>query len=184
MVAAPGTIDEQLLNYVISWYISVASPTVSDDHRLFANLQSANRQDALTAIGSIMSSVSLPHHVVGLSSAIKLGLGAESAISAVAEELTALASSSKFPDLLGAIGTYYVPNQVSSLAALEQLIELHTSVPGVDAAAASALQKLGSKAVASAMAELLDSQDQQAQLRAATFFGFYSLFADAQGNLP
>ena len=55
---------------------------------------------------------------------------------------------------------------------------------GVDVAAAAALAKIRTKEVLPAMAELLDSKDPQAQLRAASFFGLFTLFADKHGNMP
>jgi hypothetical protein len=39
------------------------------------------------------------------------------------------------------------------------------------------------KAILLAMARLLGSGDQEAQLRAVQFFGKYTIFADAQGNM-
>jgi hypothetical protein len=69
-------------------------------------------------------------------------------------------------------------------SALQRLIALHAGVPGLDVATAAALRKIGTKAVAPAMAQLLESGDPQAQLAAASFFGTYSLLADANGDFP
>ncbi|HEX5432058.1 MAG TPA: hypothetical protein VFW83_08835 [Bryobacteraceae bacterium] len=92
-------------------------------------------------------------------------------------------SSPKFFYICRAIGLYYKPHNESSISVLKQLVDLHSSAPGLDDAVASALRKIGTKDIVPVVAELLDSQDPQAQLRAASFFGFYSLFADAKGDV-
>ena len=52
---------------------------------------------------------------------------------------------------------------------------------GINAAAAAALAKVVDKQTLPVKAELLKSSDATAQLRAARFFGVFSLFADSHG---
>jgi HEAT repeat protein len=145
---------------------------------LFNNAE-ADPQDALTALRQLVSSSSPPHHAVGLAASIQLG--SDAAISALAAELPSLGSNPKLFQILTAIGLYYQPNGNASLAPLQQLIA--SGVPGMDAAVAAALGKINTKQVAPVMAQLLSSPDTNAQLAAAAFFGYYSLFADKNGNI-
>jgi hypothetical protein len=109
--------------------------------------------------------------------------GSDSAIATLARELPTLPAHPKFDRITEALYTYYQPHGDSSMGVLQQLVSLHSDAAGIDAATGSALQKIGSKAVLPAMAELLDSRDPQAQLRAAWFLGYFTLFAAAAGNI-
>lgn len=96
-------------------------------------------------------------------------------------ELSVLRSNPRFGLILGAIGMY--PKDTSWIPLLQRLARLHTDGPGVDLAVAGALRKIGTKAVLPAMADLLDSKDPAAKLAAASFFGVFTLLADAQGEI-
>ncbi|HEX5430973.1 MAG TPA: hypothetical protein VFW83_03340 [Bryobacteraceae bacterium] len=176
-----GTVDQQLLAYLVRWYLSVPNPGPYEDRRLLSSLDAASRQDALAAIPGLLSSISLAHRTVGLAAAIHLGL--PDALAVLQADIPKLSSSSKLFQIIQAIQTYR-PAGTSSIAPLQRLIESHAGVPGLDVAVGGVLRRIGTRAIAPAMAELLDSKDPNAQLLAATFFGTYSLFADANGNFP
>ena len=81
-----------------------------------------------------------------------------------------------------------------AVSAFEKLIGLHSEIPGFDRAIGTAFvsianattaagSPLSTKAVLPGMVGLLDSKDPNAQIRAASFMGYYSLFADKNGNI-
>jgi len=178
-LAAPiGTINQQLLMYVIRWYLSLANPSGSDDALLFNNTE-ADPQDALVVLNELISASSPAHHAVGLAASIQLG--SDAAISALATELSSLGSNPKLFQILTAIGQNYKLDGSASITSLQQLIG--PGIPGMDAAVAAALRKISTRQVAPLMAQLLSSPDTDAQRRAAAFFGYYSLFADKSGNI-
>ncbi len=180
---APGeTVDQELLAYLVGWYQSLQSPSTLEDEILLANLQNGDTQELLAAISPLMDSTSNTQRIIGLTAAIRLG--SDAAVSLMAENLADLRSNPRFPRITDALGLFYEPHGASSIPVLDRLIELHTDVAGVDAAAGAALAKIRTKAVLPAMAELLDSKDPQAQLRSASFFGLFTLFADKDGNMP
>jgi hypothetical protein len=53
----------------------------------------------------------------------------------------------------------------------------------MDSAAGSLLQRIGGKVILPIMAQLLDSPDPDAQLRTASFFASFALFADKDGSI-
>jgi hypothetical protein len=83
----------------------------------------------------------------------------------------------------GALAVRYQPHGAASIPALKQIIDQHSAVPGIDAAAGSALSKIVVRQTLPVMAELLNSSDPTAQLRAASFFSLFTLFADSSGNV-
>jgi hypothetical protein len=92
--------------------------------------------------------------------------------------LDAVGSSPKFYLVTDALALSYQPHGVASIAALKKIIDRHSTAPGIDAAVGAALSKLMNKQTLPVMAELLNSRDSTAQLRAAAFFGLFTLFAD------
>ena len=153
--------DSQLLRYAVRWYQSLKIPTPGDDARLFKSLDSA---------------------AVGI--AVSIPLGSEDAVNMLCDQIEFLASSPKLHRLLDALGMYYQPRNTGAVPALLHISALHVAIPGMDAAVGSALQKIGTRSVLPAMAELLDSHDPKAQIRAASFFANFAMFADEHGNIP
>jgi len=180
--APSGTVNQQLLAYLVSWYQSIPYPTrVDQDFRLFGSLDAADPKDAAVAIASLIASDRADLNGIGLAAAIRLG--SVDALSSVALHAEALRSNPKLRQITDAIGQYFKPQGPAAIATLQQIVALHSDVPGLDAAAGSALQKIGTRDVLPAMAILLDSSDPQAQLRAAWFFGYFAIFTDKNGNL-
>jgi hypothetical protein len=177
--ALNGTVDRQILALLVAVYRSMTSPSPSADQLLLSSLDNANPQEAVAAIGTLVSSTVPSQHLIGLASSIHLG--SDAALSKVAAEMADLQAQPKFGRIVEAIQLYYRPNGVASIAPLQALVSLHAPVPNLDAAVCAALQKIGSKGVLPVMAQLLDSQDPQAQLRAAWYFGYFALFADTNG---
>lgn len=175
-----GTIDQQLLTYLLRWYLAVPKPGPYEDGLLFASLDKASRQDAAAAVRPLLTSVSSPHRTTGIAAAIRVG--SPDAFSALDAELPTLSSNPKSWQVVRAIQLFYPFKDTGSIAPLQSLI--NAGVAGLDAAVGAALRQIGTKAVAPAMAKLLDSHDPQAQLLAATYFGTYSLFANANGDFP
>ncbi len=168
---------------LISSYLSTpSSKRTMVDHILGASLFSAKRQEALAVVDALIASGSAEAEVVGLSAAI--GLGSDDALAVLAREAPTLQSDPTFPRITGALLMSYKPNGESSITPLRKLTALHLNSIRFDEAVASALSKIGTKAVLPAMVELLDSPDKNARLRAARFFGEYTLFADAKGDMP
>jgi hypothetical protein len=81
-----------------------------------------------------------------------------------------------------------------AVAAFERLIGLHSDLPGFDRAVSTAFLDIGrattaadsplpTKAVLPGVVALLDSKDSDTQIRAASFLAFFTLFADANGDM-
>jgi hypothetical protein len=175
------TLQQQLLGYLVQWYELLSNPTVRDGNFLLDNLQHADRQNLLAAISPLTCSPSRTHQVIGLTAALRLS--SDDAIAIVTKDLEALRRDPEFGLIMNALEGYYQPHGEKSIGVLQELVKLHTDTIGVDAAAGAALAKIKTKAVLPIMAELLESKDPQAQLRAASFFGLYTMFADANGVL-
>jgi hypothetical protein len=101
-----------------------------------------------------------------LTAAIRLG--SLDALSTVAQRTEELRSNPKWLRITDAIHNYFKP-EGAAIAPLQQIAALRSDIPGLDAAAGSALQKVGTKDVLPAMALMLDTHDPQAQLTAAAF---------------
>lgn len=177
----PGSIEQQLLQYVVGWYQSLPNPTVRDDMKCLAALEPGptSPQDALAAADLLIGSPAVNSEVVGLTAAI--GMGSDDAVAALSSLLGAVGSSPRLYLVTGALAIGYQPHGAASIPVLKQIIDQHSSAPGVDAAAGAALSKIVVKQTLPVMAELLNSSDPAAQLRAASFFGLFSLFADRSG---
>jgi len=177
----PGTLEQHLLQYLIGWYQSLANPSTRDDMRCVESLQSPSTipQDALSAANSLMGSLVVADQVIGFAAAI--GLGSDDALTSLSASVEVLASSPKFYIITDALSILYHPHGAASVPILKRIIDLHSSAPEIDAAAGAALSKIVVKEALPAMAELLNSSDPTAQLRAASFFGLFTLFADQNG---
>jgi hypothetical protein len=178
-----GTIEQQLLQYVVGWYRSLPNPTVRDDMKCIDSLQSVSTvpQDALAAANLLIGSPAINAQVVGLAAAI--GLGSDDAVAALSRLLGAVGSNPKLYLITNALAIGYRPHGAASIPVLKQIIDQHSAAPGIDAAAGAALSKIVVKQTLPVMAELLDSRDPAAQLRAASFFGRFTLFADGSGTV-
>ena len=178
-----GTIEQQLLQYVVGWYQSLSNPTVRDDMKCLASLQNqpAALPDSLAAAGSLIGSLAVADQVIGLTAAI--AQGSDSAVAALSTPLDMVGSSPKFYLVTGALATLYQPSGVASIPVLKQIIDQRSAAPGIDAAAGAALSKIVVKQTLPMMAELLNSSDPVAQLRATSFFGLFTLFADSNGTV-
>ena len=171
------TINQQLLAYAVQAYIATTGPGGLAENLLSPSLLSASPQDAVEAVEPLLRSASVDHRVFGLSVAIRVG--SDSAISSLVSDVAQLRESKKFPLIVSAIKGC-PPHGEASVAVLKQLIGLNS---GLEGAAAAALAKVQSRSVMPVMISLLDSPEEEAVLRAATFCGFYALFADTKGNL-
>jgi len=178
-----GSISQQLLAYLVQWYRALPQPNSGDEIFLFSSLAHANRNEGLAATNVLIGSPVLEHQAVGITAAIRLG--SDDAVIRLGDELQALQSNKRFMLVLDALEVFYHPqNGDASIPPLDRLRSLGANVPGIDNAVSSALQKIGTKAVIPIMAKLLDSGDSRAQLRAASFFGYLTLFADSTGHVP
>lgn len=181
--AGQGGLNQRLLSMLVNWYQSLANPGQIDDDALLVSADS-QRADVntpaavlLASLQPLIASSSPIPHIVGLTGAIRLG--STPAVATLVGEVSTLRSNSRFALIEGALQSY--PQAASSLPLLQQLVGL--GAPGLDAAAGTAIEKIGGKAIIPIMVSLLDSPDSMAQLRAIHFLGRYSIFADAQGNM-
>jgi hypothetical protein len=180
--APQSTMVQQVLWYQAQWYLSLAKPGNGDDMRVFNSLGSAAPADFLFADSLLLNS-GLPDQVaVGIEAGLQRN--SDDAVSALATYIDVAKASAKFTRLLGAFDLFYHPKGEGALPALQYLLSQHLAIPGLDSALATALARSGSKNVLPSRAEMLDSQDPQAQLRAASFFCNFAMFGDANGNIP
>ncbi len=179
-VPVQGTTNQQLLSYLVRSYIDIPNPCDSSDDLVQTSLLKSAPQDAMAALGPLLLSKFPLCRVFGLATAIVLG--SDSAISSVAVDISNLAATRKFPLIIGAIKRYE-PHGDSSIPVLKGLIGLNSGAVGIEGAVASALAKIDSRSVVPVMVTLLDSSEPEAVSRAATFFGFYTMFADSKGDL-
>jgi hypothetical protein len=179
-----GNLEQQLLQYLVGWYQSLPNPTARDDMKCLSSLQShsTNPQDALAVANSLIGSVRSADRTVGLTAAI--GLSSDNAVAALSSLLPAIGSNPKFYLITNSLAIGYHPNGAASIPVLKQIVNQHSAAPGIDAAVGAALSKIVVKQTLPVMAELLTSLDPTARLRAASFFGLFTLFADNTGNVP
>lgn len=182
-----GTLNQKLLAYLMAWY-ATAPNDPSRDAGLKAmfepgrvGVQDVSRADLAAVAQGLVSSVSAPTHLMGLVVSVQIDL--PGSLGAALSEVSTLQSQPNFPSLLRAIAWY--SHDPSEIPVLSQAVAQHTNIAGLDEALGAALAKfvVGQRAVVPAMATLLDSQDPNAVLRAARFFGMYAVLADAQGNV-
>jgi hypothetical protein len=177
---ATSTAAQQLLWYQMQWYLSLPKPGNGDDARVLVSLGTADSADSLAAAKLLIASGSPDHVAVGIEATI--WRDSADAFSLLAANLDLLQRSPKFPRLLGDISLARRPASEADLPALLSIPARHLTIPGLDLALANALTHIGTRNAVAAVAQLLDSPDPQAQLRAASFFADYALFADANGN--
>jgi hypothetical protein len=99
-----GTVDQQLLRYLVRWYLSVPSPGAYEDGLLFATTDRANAQDAINALNGLQKSTSVPHRVAGIAGAIRIG--SLDALTALSSDLPTLGANSEFFQIVQAIQLY------------------------------------------------------------------------------
>jgi hypothetical protein len=180
--APSGTVNQQLLAWLVRWYQSLPSPPrVDQDFRLLRSLDAADPKDAKAAITPLLASLRTAQNGLGLAAAIRLG--SVEALATIAQRTEELRSNPKLLQITDAIGLYFKPDGPPAIPALQQIAALHSDVAGLDAAVGSALQKIGTKDVLPAMALLLDSHDPKAQLRASWFFSYFATFTDKNGKI-
>jgi hypothetical protein len=177
-----GDVDQQLLAYLLRWYEALPNPAVQHDTWLLSSLSAAKPEYSLPLAGALIASPIAGQHIVGLAAALQAG--SDDALKLLAAEINDLGSNPKLFRVLMALEMTNRPLGQASIPALQSLAAQHSMVPGLDKALAAALHLIGTKAVLPAMANLLDSQDPLAQVRATGFFGSFALFADADGNIP
>ncbi|MFB3778248.1 MAG: hypothetical protein ACE141_11575 [Bryobacteraceae bacterium] len=175
-------IHQRLLAALMDSYLSTPSPAGSLRDIMAASLDGEDLQDSLAAARVLIASSAADHQILGLWTMLRLG--ADDALALLAEKAPALQSHRMFSFLGFVLSTQYMPNGEASIGPLRQLASLHLGSADFDAAVASALRKIGTKAIVPAMVEFLDSQDPTAQLHAARFLSEYAMFADAEGNIP
>lgn len=180
--APAGTAAQRVLWYQMRWYLSLPAPNNWDDARVFASLDRADLPDSLAAANLLIDSGKADQVAVGIEA--ELRRNSDDAITALAKNIGLLGASAKLPRVIGGLSLFYHPKTDAALPALQNLWSQHVSVPGIDAGLATAMARIGTKNALPTMAALLDSQDPQAQLRAASFFSQFALFADSNGNLP
>lgn len=181
-----GTLNQQLLAYVVRWYEGLDNPDQGDE-RLQASFQSWKPGMSVVAVADLLSgaaeltaSTNLNQHAMGLVLAVQLR--SDPALAQVLTEVDTLKTNPKFAYLTAAIAASQP--DAGAVPALLQEVAMHTDAPGLDDAVRSALMRLtGNRAVVPAMAKLLGSQDPVAQLRAARFFSVFTFLADAHGNI-
>ena len=171
---------------MVLWYRSLDHSRELDDNPFLSsfepwNADSPTPQQVISAVQPLIASSSLREQIVGLTAALRVG--STNALNTVIGEIPALQSQPQFLAITTAIGLYPKYKGQSWIAPLQQLVALHTAAPGVDVAALGALRTIGTPAILPVMAELLDSQDPQAQLGAASYFGTFSLLANTQGEI-
>ncbi len=178
----PGTVVQEVLWYLMQWYLSLPNPNNGDDQRIFMSLGLAAPADSLAADSLLINSGLADQTAVWIE--MLLRLNSDSAVSALVSNIGVIQASSKFTRVLSDFGLFYHPKGEGALPALQNLLSQHLAIPGMDLALGTALARIGTKNVLPSMAEMLDSQDPQAQLRAASFFANFAMFADANGNIP
>ena len=163
-VPAPDKLDEALLKYLVRWFQALVGPEPRLDERLFAGFQPwgtvpPSEQQTLTAVAPLIDSPYPGQHAAGL--VVALRAGSADAMAQVVNELSALRSNPRFFEIVSAVGENKDP---SWIAPFRQLIALHADVPGLDAAAAGSLYRIGPQETLPLVAELLNSKDPGAQM--------------------
>jgi len=190
----PGdSLGSQLLQYEVAAYRALSNPSVRDVSQLSAAILEAAPKDAAMAAASLQGSVSLDQHTMGL--AISISLGSPAAVMQAVDEWDTIQASSRFGTLMTAIEGFPAVRSIEAIAAFERLIGLHSDIAGFDRAVSTAFLDIGrattaadsplpTKAVLPGVVALLDSKDSDTQIRAASFLAFFTLFADANGDMP
>lgn len=176
--------DALLLSCQVRWYLELRDPSFLVDNMLLSSFSkwhegSPTESQVAIAVAPLIQSFSIPHRIVGLTAAIRAG--SIPAMNLFVDSLSELRMDSKFPMLLFALSMY--PKDEKWRAPLDRLVKISAAldIPGLDAAVAGALSRIGTKGAMAMMAKLLDSKDRQAQLAAASYFANFTFFADKDG---
>ncbi len=174
VVLNAAAVDDALLAYQVRWFQSLADPDYRAVDEMFfssfylGNSEGPTQQQVLTAIAPLIGSSSPWQYAAGL--VVALRVDSADAMTQVVNELSVLRSNPRFPEIVFAIGHYPVTGTKAPrwIAPLRQLLALHADIPGMDAAAAGALYRIGTTDTLPMVAELLESKDPAAQKIAAT----------------
>jgi hypothetical protein len=178
-------LDDRLMAFIVQWYQSLEKPGgMLDDSMLLLSFErwhadGATSPQAFSVLEPLIHSSSPTRRLAGLAAAMRAG--SLDAMTLAVAEAPVLQSNPRFSLIVSAIGE--CPKDASWLAPLQRLAALHLDIPGVDIAVVAALRTIGTKAVLPGMAEELDSKDPKAQLGAASYFGVFTLLANAQGEI-
>jgi hypothetical protein len=181
---AEATLSEQLLDAMLVFYQSVEDPaSTMDVGKLLASLDAADCNEALAVANKLMNSPSSYQRVLGFAAAIRRS--SDEALTRLAREMDTLRLDKDFLFWIPwSLENYYQPSGSSSIAALSQLIGLHSDTPrSLDAAVGRALQKVGTKEILPAMVLLLDSPDSSAKRNACWYFHYYTTMAGPDGKI-
>ena len=165
-------LDSVLMEYAVRWIQSADRNTnTHEDEAIYGafgpSLQTHPNQDhVLAAIAPLLASSSPGEHAMGL--VIALRAESADAMAQVVNEISTLRSNPRFDEIMFAIGAYPVQGGAGSkspkwIAPIARLIAL-PEIPGMDAALAGALYRIGTPETWPLIAALLDSKDPTAQM--------------------
>jgi len=181
-VEPSGTLDRQLLMYLTRSYEEFSSVRGdTTDWVLLRTLLHTDRQDALPMIRDLIVSPKAGLRIIGLTAGLRLG--SDDALATLMKEYGALQTEPKFFLVRMELATTLTAESPTSFRLLEQMAAAHSDLPNLDDEVAAALARAGGKSVLPIMANLLDSKNEQAKLRAASYFARFAMFADEDGNL-
>jgi hypothetical protein len=173
--ASPAAVEDLLLAYQVRWIQSLPEQrdTFGDDEQFFSAFVPWTsplpaQHQVLKAIAPLLASPSPWKHAIGL--VIALRADSAAAMNQVVDELPTLKSNPRFQEIVFAIGAFPLAPGVKDpawLAPLRRLLALHANLPGMDAAAAGALYRIGTRETWPLVADLLESKDPTARTIAA-----------------
>jgi len=182
-----GTLNEQLLAYLVRWYLSVPNPTPQEQRDFHYGVwswfnPSSEPREVIAAVAPLIASRSLTHHVSGLAAA--LNEGSVEALNTVLDELPTLRTNPRYTMLTDAIGMPRGKQDVTWFPVLRRLIAMHTDAPGLDNAAYGALAVIHeqSKDALPLIVQLLDSKDPNLPKTIAAYLGYYTMFLGPNGE--
>ena len=169
------SLEDTLLADHVRWIQSLPEPAGTfDDERFFTAFepwtsQHLDQQEVLTAIAPLLASDIPWRHAIGL--VIALRADSAAAMTQMIDELSTLQSNPRFSEIVFAIGAYPGSGPGTKgpawIAPLRRLLALHTDLPGMDAAIAGALYRVGTNETWPLVASLLESKDPNARTIAA-----------------
>jgi hypothetical protein len=183
--AGANALNDRLLAYLVRWYQSLATPGMMDTAAFFSAfgpgyLHGITTQQILIAVAPLLQSPVRSQQLSGLMVALRVG--SIPAMQTVLANMRSLSEDALFSAVTESIGTY--PKDAAWIPILRQLAEMHTDIPGMDAAAVGALRLMRTKAALPVLAEFLDSKDPGAQINASYAFAQAARFATSQGEVP
>lgn len=176
-VAAPlgdaaqgGELDSVLMGYAVRWIQGSDERFTGQDELIYGAFAPSvearpNQEHVLAAIAPLLASASPRQHAMGL--VIALRAESAEAMTQVVNEISTLRSNPRFDEIMFAIGAYPTngvpgtksPEWVAPIARLLAMPE----IPGMDAALAGALYRIGTPDTWPLIAAVLDSKDPTAQ---------------------